>query len=78
MARRKGRLEEIFSKALYADDPGLYSVSYRDFESIVQVPLLEFLDLSENFELIPANRIVIVSRDGKELYRKSSAMAPNR
>ena len=78
MARRKGKLEEIFSKALYADDPGLYSVSYRDFESIVQVPLLEFLDLSENFELIPANRIVIVSRDGKELYRKSSAMAPNR
>ena len=78
MARRKGRLEEIFSKALYADDPGLYSVSYRDFESIVQVSLLEFLDLSENFELIPANRIVIVSRDGKELYRKSSAMAPNR
>ena len=78
MARRKGKLEEIFSKALYADDPGLYSVSYRDFESIVQVSLLEFLDLSENFELIPANRIVIVSRDEKELYRKSSAMAPNR
>ena len=70
MAGRKGRLEEIFSKALYADDPSLYSVSYRDFESIVQVSLLEFLDLSENFELIPANRIIIVSRDGKELYRK--------
>jgi hypothetical protein len=26
------------------------------------------LDLSENFELIPANRIIFVSRDGKELY----------
>jgi hypothetical protein len=73
MARRKGKLEEIFSKALYADDPSLYSVSYRDFKSIAQVPLLEFLDLSENFELIPANRIMIVSRDGKELYRKFSA-----
>jgi hypothetical protein len=70
MARRKGKLEEIFSKALYADDPSLYSVSYRDFESIAQVSLLEFLDLSENFELIPANRIMIVTRDGKELYRK--------
>ena len=77
MARRKGKLEEIFSKALYADDPCLYSVSYRDFESIVQVPLLEFLDLSENFELIPANRIIIVSRDGKELYRKFSATVNN-
>jgi hypothetical protein len=69
MTRRKGKLEEIFSKALYADDPGLYSVSYRDFESVVQVPLLEFLDLSENFELIPANRIIFVIRNGKELYR---------
>lgn len=77
MARRKGNLEEIFSKALYADDPRLYSVSYRDFESIVQVSLLEFLDLSENFELIPANRIMIVSRDGKELYRKFSAKVHN-
>jgi hypothetical protein len=70
MARRKGKLEEIFSRALYADDPSLYSVSYRDFESVVQISLLEFLDLSENFELIPANRIMIVTRDGKELYRK--------
>jgi hypothetical protein len=78
MARRKGKLEEIFSKALYADDPGLYSVSYRDFESIVQVTLLEFLDLSENFELIPANRIIIVSRDGRELYRKFSAATQSR
>jgi hypothetical protein len=77
MARRKGKLAEIFSKALYADDPRLYSVSYRDFESIVQVSLLEFLDLSENFELIPANRITIVSRDGKELYRKFSATVHN-
>ena len=44
---RKGRLEEIFSKALYADDAALYSVSYRDFENIVEVPLQEFLKLSE-------------------------------
>jgi hypothetical protein len=77
MARRKGKLQEIFSKALYADDPSLYSVTYRDFESVVQVSLLEFLDLSENFELIPANRIIVVSRDGKELYRKFSATEHN-
>ena len=70
MTQKKGKLEEIFSKALHADDPSLYSVSYRDFGSVVQVPLLEFLELSENFELIPANRIIAVNRDGKELYRK--------
>lgn len=72
MARRKGRLEEIFSKAIYSDDPRLYTVSYRDFELVVQLPLLEFLKLSENFELIPANRIVVVCKEGKVIYRKFS------
>jgi hypothetical protein len=37
---------------------------------------LEFLDLSENFELIPANRIIVINRDGKELYRKFSTRDP--
>jgi hypothetical protein len=72
MSRKKGRLEEIFSKAIYADDPRLYTVSYRDFDSVVQLPLLEFLKLSENFELIPANRIIVVSKEGKVIYRKFS------
>ena len=72
MTRRKGKLEEIISKALYADNPHLYSISYRDFDSVVQVPLLEFLKISENFEVIPANRIIVVSKEGQELYRKQN------
>jgi hypothetical protein len=67
---RKGRLDEIFSKALYADDAALYSVSYRDFESIVKVSLPKFVELSENFEVIPQNRIVLVKKDDQILYRK--------
>jgi hypothetical protein len=67
---RKGRLEEIFSRALYADDPALYSVSYRDFENIVEVPLQEFLRLSENFAVIPPNRILLVKKKGQILYQK--------
>ena len=67
---RKGRLKEIFSKALYADDPNLYSVSYREFNSIIKVSLPEFLRLSENFEIIPPNRIFLITRGGKVLYRK--------
>lgn len=67
---RKGRLQEIFSKALYADNPDLYSVSYRDFGSIVEVPLLEFINISENFELIPSNRVLLVRKERKVLYRK--------
>ena len=67
---RKGRLKEIFSKALYADDPNLYSVSYREFNSIIKVSLPEFLKLSDNFEIIPPNRIFLVAREEKVLYRK--------
>ena len=67
---RKGRLDEIFSKALYADDAALYSVSYRDFESIVEVRLQEFVKLSENFQVIPQNRIVLVKKVDQILYRK--------
>jgi len=67
---RKGRLEEIFSRALYADDPILYSVSYRDFDNIVEVPLQEFLSLSENFSVIPPSRILLVKKNGQILYHK--------
>ena len=70
MTRRKGKLEELLSKALYADNPNLYSISYRDFDSVVQVPLLEFLNISENFEVIPASRIIRVDKDGEVLYKK--------
>lgn len=67
---RKGRLDEIFSKALYADDAALYSVSYRDFENIVEVSLPEFVELSENFQVIPQNRIMLVKKGDQVLYRK--------
>ncbi len=67
---RKGRLQEIFSKALYADNPDLYSVSYRDFSSVVEVSLLEFINMSENFELIPSNRVLLVKKERQVLYRK--------
>ncbi|HET7391128.1 MAG TPA: DUF504 domain-containing protein [Nitrososphaeraceae archaeon] len=67
---RKGILEEVFSKALYADNPDLYSVSYRDFDSIIEVPLPEFIRLSENFELIPSNRVFEVKKGQIVLYHK--------
>jgi hypothetical protein len=72
MPKRKGRLEEIFSKALYADDPRLYSVYYRDYKSLIRVSLLEFVEVSVNFELIPANRVMKITKEGKVLYSKKS------
>lgn len=68
---RKGRLEEIFSKAMHADDPKLYTVAYRDYDEIKELPLLEFLHISEDFQTIPASRIVYVRRLNETLYRKS-------
>ncbi|MFQ5941542.1 MAG: DUF504 domain-containing protein [Nitrososphaerales archaeon] len=67
---RKGRLEETLSKALHADNPKLYSVAYRDYEEIKKVPLLEFLRLSEDFQTIPASRIVYVKRLDYIVYKK--------
>jgi hypothetical protein len=69
---RKGKLDEIFSKALYADDATLYSVSYRDFENIVEVPLPQFVKLSENFTVIPQNRILLVKKCDQVLYHKQN------
>jgi uncharacterized protein (UPF0248 family) len=71
---RKGRLEEIFSEALYSsENPDGYVVSYRDFQSVVEVSLPEFVKLSENFDVIPASRILMVKRGGEILYRKRGA-----
>ena len=67
---RKGKLAEILSKAVHADNPELYMVAYRDFAKIKEVSLSEFLKLSEGFQLIPASRIVYIKRLNETLYKK--------
>lgn len=68
---RKGRLAEIFSRAMHADDPARYFVTYRDFQDLVEVPLQEFLELSDHFAIIPQSRIYQVRRDDEILYQKA-------
>ncbi|MDE1724575.1 MAG: DUF504 domain-containing protein [Thaumarchaeota archaeon] len=68
---RKGKISEIFSKALYNDNPELYQVGYIDLGSIKEVTLAEFFRLSENFEIIPATRIVHIKKENKILYLKT-------
>jgi uncharacterized protein (UPF0248 family) len=70
---RKGKLQEIFSKALYSDDAECYFVFYRDFDSVVKISLPEFIKVSEHFEIIPATRILKVEKDGVVLYSKISS-----
>ncbi|MCS6768184.1 MAG: hypothetical protein RMJ59_05325 [Candidatus Nitrosocaldus sp.] len=71
--RRKGMLEELLSKAIHADDINAYTVVYRDKNVLRELSLREFLRLSENFQSIPASRIVYVRRYGKEVYSSSTA-----
>lgn len=68
---RKGLVAEIFSKALHIDNPDLYAVGYVDLGKIKEIALLEFLKLSENFEVIPASRIAYIKKENTVLYSKS-------
>ncbi|MGI0083405.1 MAG: DUF504 domain-containing protein [Nitrosopumilaceae archaeon] len=68
---RKGRLAEIFSKALYADNPTSYVIGYLDYNTIKEVTLPEFITESDNFETIPITRIKFVKKGKRVLFRKS-------
>lgn len=73
MKKKKGRLQEILSKAIYADDPHTYIISYRDFDTILSIPLLKFIEVSQNFEIIPATRIIQVKKGERIMYEKKFA-----
>ena len=72
MRKKKGKLEEVLSKARFHDDIELYQVSYRDFNNIVTIPLKEFILLSSKFELIPVSRIVEIKKGTTVMYSKSN------
>ena len=68
---KKGIIEEIFSKAKFADEPTLYRVFYRDFDSIRELTLPDFLKESNNFETIPITRVHLIKRNNNILFKKS-------
>ena len=74
---RKGLVAEIFSKALHVDNPELYTVGYVDLGEMKKVALLEFLKLSENFEVIPASRIAYIMKENTILYSKKDKKQPD-
>ena len=67
---KKGRIEEIFNKARFADNPEEYKIFYRDFERILEKTLSEFFTESEGFEKIPVSRIVKIERNNTVLFEK--------
>lgn len=75
----KGTLQEVISKARYADDPKLYTVVYRDGKKFPEVPLEEFINAQdgdgEDLE-IPIHRITEVKRSGQVVWRKQTSVTP--
>jgi hypothetical protein len=67
---KKGIIEEIFSKAKYADDPKSYTIFYRDFDKIKELTLPEFDKASNNFETIPVTRIQLIKKNNRILFTK--------
>ena len=67
---KKGKIEEIFSKAQFSDNPSSYRIFFRDYESLKELALPDFLIDSNNFQTIPASRIELIKRDNKILFRK--------
>jgi len=68
---KKGIIEEIFSKAKFANEINLYYVAYRDFERIREVELQEFIEESENFQKIPSSRITRIRKNNTILFEKN-------
>jgi len=68
---KKGKIEEILSKAQYADDPVLYKIFYRDLQTIKEVTLPDFIEESNNFETIPITRIEMIKKDNEILFKKT-------
>lgn len=71
---KKGTIEEIFSKAKYADNPSLYKVFFRDFDRIRELKLPDFIKESGNLETIPVSRIERITRNSTILFEKSQKM----
>jgi hypothetical protein len=68
---RKGKIAEIFSKAIYADNPTSYIVGYLDYDSVKEVTLPEFIKISEHFETIPITRICFIKKRNRILFYKT-------
>lgn len=68
---KKGVVEEIFSKARFADDAKQYKIFYRDFERIIETTMPEFLIESNNFQTIPINRIKKIMKSNTVLFEKN-------
>ena len=69
---KKGVIEEIFSKARFADDMKAYKIFYREFERLRETTLDEFIKESNNFQTIPITRIKIIKKNNRILFERDN------
>ncbi|MCI4431998.1 MAG: DUF504 domain-containing protein [Nitrosopumilus sp.] len=69
---KKSIIEEIFSKARFADDTSTYKIFYRDFERVKETTLTEFIKESNDFQTIPISRIKAIKKNHRILFEKNS------
>jgi len=69
---KKGIIEEILSRAIFADNPNNYKIFYRDFERVKAKTLTEFIKVSNNFQNIPISRIKIIKKNHRILFEKKN------
>jgi hypothetical protein len=67
--KKKGSLEETISYSIYNDDPTIYSVFYRDKDTIKRANLKEFIE-SDEYSAVPLTRINLISKKGKIVWKK--------
>lgn len=68
---KKGKIEEILSKARFVENPKDYKIIYRDFENFIEKSLPEFIKESENFQTIPITRIEMIKKNNTVLFKKT-------
>lgn len=68
---KKGKIQEIFNKSTYADDPYLYKILYRNFQNIKELTQLDVIEELNNFETIPITRIQMIKKGHETLLKKT-------
>lgn len=71
---KKGKIEEIFSRAIFADNPKEYRIFFRDFDSIKEMTLPQFILESNNFESIPISRVEKIMKNDRILFERRKGM----
>ena len=67
---KKSQIKEIIDFAVYSDGIEKYTISYRDLDTIKEISLNKWLELS-NIDSIPQHRISTIKKNNKILFKRT-------